>query len=59
MRFVFGNYDIKLFKKTFKSIVMTFSMLFVFLKSIDIFLKYCWIVLEFSFQKSLATQRGY
>ena len=40
-------------KTAFKSIVITFSMSLVFLKSIDMFLK-CWIVLKFSFQKSLA-----
>ena len=39
------------FKKTFKWIII-FPTLLVFLKSIDIC---CWIVLEFSFQKSLAT----
>ena len=55
MRFVFGYYEIKLFKTTVKSIVMIFSMLLMFLKSIDMFLKCSWIVLEFSLQKSLAT----
>ena len=48
--FVFGYYEIQ---KTFKSIVIIFSMSFVFLKSIDMFLKCSWI-LEFLFQKSLA-----
>ena len=43
------------FKKTFKSIVIIFSTSLVFLKSIDMFLKCSWIVLEFSLQKSLAT----
>ena len=55
MRFVFGYYEIKLFfKKNFKSIVI-FSTSLMFLKSIDMFLKCSWIVLEFSLQKSLAT----
>ena len=43
------------FKKTFNSIVIIFSTSLVFLKSIDMFLKCCWIVLEFSFQKLLVT----
>ena len=55
MRFVFGYYEIKLFKATVKSIVMIFSMLLMFLKSIDMFLKCSWIVLEFSLEISLAT----
>ena len=54
MRFVFGYYEIKLFKTTVKSIAMIFSMLLMFLKSIDMFLKCSWIVLEFSLQKLLA-----
>ena len=41
------------FKKTFKSIVIIFSTSLVFLKNIDMFLKCSWIILEFSFQKSL------
>ena len=55
--YVFDYYEIKLFKKTFKSIVIIFSTSLVFLKSIDMFLKCSWIVLEFSFQKLLATLR--
>ena len=35
--FVFGYYEIKLFLKTFKSIVIIFSTSILFLKSIDMF----------------------
>ena len=43
------------FKEIFKSTVIIFLSSLVFLKSINIFFKCSWIVLEFSFQKWLAT----
>ena len=54
MRFVFGYYEIKLFKKTLQiNCYDIFNIAYVFEKYM--FLKCSWITLEFSLQKSLAT----